>query len=142
LAEKLIREGNLDEAMKWIGQALATNPNDARAILTKGRILKRQAMKPGVPEAQKTALLTQALDCVNRSIDLTPPDQRAEPIYNKACYEALLGFADKAVVATLQAAFQLKPELRKVAAGDNDLERLWQNADFIRLTGHNPPANH
>jgi tetratricopeptide (TPR) repeat protein len=139
LAEKLIREGKLDEAMRWINQALATNPNDGRAMMTKGRILKRQAMDAGPQSDERKTLLDQALACATRAIDLMPPENRAEPTYNKACYQALLGFDKKEVLATLQAAFKMHPQLREGAGTDDDLETLWNDAEFKRLTDETPP---
>jgi tetratricopeptide (TPR) repeat protein len=147
LAEKLIREYDpneamsehkLDEAMKWIAEALDRNPNDSRAILTKARILKRQAMRRGAPGGKRHELLNEALACVDRAIELTPPEKQAELLYNRACYQQLLGSDKKQVLTNLQSAFHLKPELREGAPRDRDLEGLWKDPDFLRLTGQNP----
>jgi tetratricopeptide (TPR) repeat protein len=137
LAEKSIDEDRLDEAMQWIDEALKKNPKDGRAVLTKGRIYKRQAMESGLQSAEGTRLLNQALTCADRSIDLMPPETKAEPTYNKACYQARLGFDKKEVLATLQAAFELNPRLRKIAKTDDDLKTLWEDADFTKLTDEN-----
>jgi len=136
LAEKCIDEGKQDEAMKWINEALASHPNDGRAVLVKGMIFKRQA--ESVPEAERNLLLGQALACANRAIDLMPPEARAEPIYNKACYQELLGLEKREVLATLQAAFELNPGLRTIAKTDKDLKKLWKDPEFERLTSENP----
>jgi Flp pilus assembly protein TadD len=45
LAEVCINQGQLDEAVRVLDQALQFDPHDGRAVLTKGRVLKRQAMQ-------------------------------------------------------------------------------------------------
>jgi hypothetical protein len=140
-AEGYIGKDELDDAMNCIEEALSLHSDDGWAMLTKGRILKRQATRQGVAETRKVALLSQALDCARRAIDLMPQEAKAEPTYNKACYQALLGFDDQQILSTLEAAFRLKPALRQVAPTDNDLERVWENADFKHLTEENPPRN-
>jgi tetratricopeptide (TPR) repeat protein len=136
IAEKLILKDRLDEAMKKIDDALAKNPDDGGAILTKGRIFKRQADK--LQGAERQALLRQALAYAERAIDVMPAETKAEPTYNKACYQELLGVDKQEVLATLQAAFQLNPGLRKTARTDEDLKNLWHDADFKRLTEDKP----
>jgi hypothetical protein len=51
----------------------------------------------------------------------------------------LLGFDKKEVLATLQAAFKMHPQLREGAGTDDDLETLWNDAEFKRLTDETPP---
>jgi len=136
IAEELIAQGRLDEAMKKIDDALAKNPNDGNSMLTKGRILKRQAER--VQGAERRILLGQALALTVRAIDLLPAASKAEPTYNKACYQELLGGDKKEVLATLEAAFELNPGLRKTARTDDDLRNLWHDADFKRLTDDKP----
>jgi hypothetical protein len=145
LAEAYINLGQLDEAMHCVDEALESNPRDGRAILTKARILKRLAMNveaPGVekvetPEAKK--LVTQALALIDQAITLLPG--KAEPIYNKACYQALLGFDKNEVLVSLKIAFGLSPAMRDIAADDSDLASLRQDSDFIGLVGANRPGN-
>jgi hypothetical protein len=57
-------------------------------------------------------------------------------LYNRACYKALLGrFNNPAeLVADLKRAFEIKPELRTAAATDEDLERLRELPEFIKLS--------
>jgi hypothetical protein len=138
LAQNSMAAGQLDEAMKWVNKALKNNPKDGRAMLTKGMVFKLQARQPGYKSAEGTRLLNQALSCADRSIDLMPPETKAEPTFNKACYQELLGFDKKEVLATLQAAFELNPRLRKNAKTDEDLNKLWEDAEFKKLTDESP----
>jgi len=138
-AEAFINEGKYDEALKEINKVIKKNPRDGRAVLTKGRILKRQAMEFPERDPRRIKLLNQALDFANQSVALLPG--KAEPIYNKACYQALLDIDQAETLNTLRAAFALNPGLRHTASGDDDLISLRQNADFKSLTGDNPPAN-
>jgi hypothetical protein len=75
----------------------------------------------------------------NRSISLLPG--KAEPIYNKACYQALLGLDRNEVLNNLKAAFRLNPALKQIAATDTDLDSMRQNADFNQLVAPDRPAN-
>lgn len=136
-AEASVSEGQLGAALSAINGALKKNPSDGRAVLTKARILKRQATPKGQPLNEK--LLNQALALADQAITLLP--DKAEPIYNKACYQALLGVSKNEVLANLKSAFHLNPALRKMAGTDNDLMSLWQDVDFISLTGSAPSAN-
>lgn len=133
-AEAFMNEGKFDEALKEINKALKKNSRDGRAILTKGRILKRQAMEPGVSPEDSAKLLNQALDFANQAIALLPG--KAEPIYNKACYQARLGMHTTEILSNLRAAFALNPGLRRTASEDRDLlDSLEQDADFRQLVG-------
>ena len=101
--------------------------------MTKARILKRQAMRAETPEKEKMKLLNQALDYASHAIILMPG--KGEPIYNKACYQALLGLDGSDILGSLKSAFRLNPALRSIAPEDKDLESVWQDADFVKLTG-------
>jgi tetratricopeptide (TPR) repeat protein len=144
LAEAYIKEGKLDKALETVNEALKIDSRDGRAVLTKARILKRQAMeaeggepaKVDKPEAKK--LMLKALDCINQAIVLLPG--YGEPIYNKACYQALLGFDKTEVLGTLKNAFQLNPGLRKIANEDGDLASLKQDVDFNSLVKMDEPT--
>ncbi len=125
-------------AMIYIDRALEAHPADGRLILTKARILKRQAIQKGdSPEAHK--LLTQAVELASRAVDLLPT--MAEPIYNKACYQARLGVDETAILANLKSAFKLDPKLKRTAQNDDDLERYWHDPDFTRLIGEGDEAD-
>jgi tetratricopeptide (TPR) repeat protein len=133
-AEQSVNEGQLDEAMGLIVQALQNDPKDGRAVLTKGRILKRQAADVKGPERER--LLFQALDCANQAIALLPG--YGEPIYNKACYQALLNLDKDDILSALKTAFRLDPALKTIARGDQDLKSLWDTPDFASLIATNP----
>jgi hypothetical protein len=79
-------------------------------------------------------LLNQALVCSDKAIALLP--DKGEPIYNKACYQALLDLnrLKDEVLANLESAFRLNPALRQDAKADEDLTSIRHDADFIRLT--------
>jgi tetratricopeptide (TPR) repeat protein len=128
-AEQDVKEGNLDRALDTIGEALEISPFDGRALLTQARILKRKALT--AQDSERAKLLNQALDCVNRSIAVMPG--KAEPIYNKACYQALLGIDKNEVFANLKTAFRLNPAIRKIATEDPDFANLRQDPDFARF---------
>jgi len=133
LAEVCINQGQLDEAVRVLDQALQFDPHDGRAVLTKGRVLKRQAMQRAENSPERNELLNLALAFANQSITLLPTS--AEPLYNKACYQALLGVGKTEVLQNLQSAFRLDDKLRGTAQGDTDLQSLWQDDDFKKLTG-------
>jgi hypothetical protein len=129
-AEASVSLNQLDEAMTTIDKALENDPQNGFAVMTKARILKRQAVKSIPPDQDK---LKQAIACADQAIALLP--NKGEAIYNKACYQAQLdpNGLRKEVLANLEAAFRLNPGLRKVAIDDHDLVPLKQDADFIKL---------
>jgi tetratricopeptide (TPR) repeat protein len=134
--EQLIRENQLAMAMKYIDQALADNPRDGRLIMTKARILKRQATPAQpLPEPERQQLLYQAIEYVTRAIASLPG--MAEPLYNKACYLALLrdDKYKKEILADLESAFAINPGLKEIAEHDGDLESMQKDDDFKRLIG-------
>jgi Tetratricopeptide repeat len=133
LAEVSINQGQLDEAMRALDQALQFDPYDGRAVLSKARVLKRQAMQKAENSPERKELLNLALAFANQSITLLPT--LAEPFYNKACYQALLGVGKTEVLQNLQSAFRLDDKLRGYAKSDTDLQSLWEDDDFKRLTG-------
>jgi len=130
-AETTMNEGEFDKAIQYMDKALANNPQDGAAWMTKARILKRQAMNAEKPEREK--LLHQALDYANQATKLMPDS--GEPLYNKACYQALLGADRNEVLDSLKAAFHLNPKLRTVAGGDSDLASVRNDPDFAKLVG-------
>ena len=132
-AEVSINQGQLDEATRVLDQALLHDPHDGRAVLTKARVLKRQAMQKAEGSPERKELLNQALAFANQAITLLP--NSAETYYNKACYQALLGTAPAEVMHNLQSAFRLDDKLRGTAKADADLQTLWQDDEFKKLTG-------
>lgn len=136
-AEQSVNEGELDDAQQSIDQALQNDPRDGRAVLTKGRILKRKASRAAGAESRQ--LLSQALECADQAIALLPG--KGEPVYNKACYQALLGADRNEVLKNLKTAFALNRAIRRIAAQDSDLDSLRQDPDFMSLISDNPPPN-
>jgi hypothetical protein len=126
-AQDLMDSGRLNDALRTVNDALNVNPQNAKALAVKGRILKRMALTAGLPE-DRERLLRQALDYAARAAQLMP--NRAAPIYNMACYEALLGMDSKIVLAHLATAVQMNPELKREAPRDKDLTSLWETPDF------------
>jgi hypothetical protein len=131
--ETLISDNQLDKAMASIDEALKNEPQNVLFVMTKARILKRQAIQPGQPDRDK--LLKQALAYADQAIALLP--EKGEPFYNRACYQALLdpnGLKSE-VLKNLESAFRLNPGLRQVAQEDDDLAKLRKDAEFVKLTG-------
>lgn len=129
-AETSLNSGQLDDAMRAVEDLLKNDPGDGRAVLTKGRVLKRQAMEAMDPEIRQR-LLREALDSANSAIELLPG--LGGPIYNKACYETLLHLDKSETLRDLESAFRLDPALRKTALEDDDLAALREDPDFIAL---------
>ncbi|MGD0548544.1 MAG: hypothetical protein ABR991_12045, partial [Terracidiphilus sp.] len=131
--ETCINEKQFDRALTSIDEALKNDPQNALFVMTKARILKREASQPGQSDRDK--LLKEALAFADRAIALLP--DKGEPIYNKACYQALLDPAGlkSSVLENLKAAFRLNPGLRQNAKDDEDLASLKQDADFVKLIG-------
>ena len=130
-AEASVSANKLDEATASIDEALRNDPNNGTAIMTKARILKRQALQS--KKADRENLLQEAIAYADQAIHLLP--DKGEPIYNKACYQALLDVKDlkNDVLANLKSAFGLNPALRQAAKQDDDLASLRGDVDFIRL---------
>lgn len=128
-AETLLQQNLLGDANVAIDQALALSPNSPGALITKGRILKRMAQAPGTLNVD---LLKQALKYASQAWALLP--DKAEPGYNVACYQALLGVDKSEVLKTLRRVFSLAPRLKQIARQDADLQSLWQDPDFQQLT--------
>ena len=132
LAEASMSQGQIKEAMKSVDRSLEIDPLDGRLVLTKARALKRQAMKAGNDEDKKK-LLNDALVCAKQAATLLPG--WAEPLYNQACYQALLGLSKSEILNSLRAAFLVDPSLRQLATQDSDLDSLREDDDFKRLIG-------
>jgi hypothetical protein len=128
--------------MQYIDHALSGHPQDAGLILTKARILKRQATTtPDLPETERQRLLKLAVDYASQAIALLPG--QAEPLYNKACYQALLDAAanKSEILANLQSAFTINSSLKQIARNDSDLADMRKDPDFKRLVGDADVAN-
>jgi len=129
-AEQLLQQNAFSEAKSAIDQALAINPTSPTALLTKGRILKRMAQPEGQPV--NPDLLRQALKFASQASELEP--DRAQPAYNVACYQALLGIDKTEVLKNLKMAIQLDGRLKQAARTDKDFKSLWEDTDFESLT--------
>ena len=131
-AEVSLNANQLDKAMASVDEALKGEPQNDLVLMTKARVLKRQAIKSVPPDQGK---LKQAIACVDQAIALHP--EKGEPVYNKACYQALLGQTDLKddVLENLKSAFRLNPDLRQIAKDEEDLGALKQDADFVKLIG-------
>jgi hypothetical protein len=126
-AQDLMAADRLGDALRVVDKALAVNPENAQALAVKGMILKRMAQASG-----KTELLTEALAYATKAAALMP--NRGGPIYNVACYQALLGADPANVLKNLRTAFQLNPGLKAEARKDPDLASLHDNEEFKGLT--------
>jgi hypothetical protein len=131
--ETLISDNQLDKAMASIDEGLKNAPQNALFVMTKARIFKRKALH--AEQSERNMLLGQALALADQAIALMP--DKGEPIYNKACYQALLDPEGKKneVLTNLETAFRLNPALRQDANDDDDLASLKQDADFVKLIG-------
>jgi hypothetical protein len=117
--------------MASVDEALRNDPQNPLFVMTKARILKRQAQQPG--QSNRDGLLKQAIVITDQAIALLP--EKGEPIFNKACYQALLdpkGLKGN-ILDNLKSAFRLNPGLRQNAKDDEDLAALKQDTDFIML---------
>lgn len=128
-ADALLVEGKLEEGLRRVNEALEENSENPMAWFIKGRILKRLYQRVGNSE-----LLKQALENVSKAAERLP--KMAAPLYNKACYQALLranGNKDE-VLRNLRHAIELNPELRAEARKDEDFASLRDDEDFRKLT--------
>jgi hypothetical protein len=130
--EGSISANRLDEAMATTDELLANDPKNGFFVMTKARIFKRQATERTGPDRDK--LLKQAITYIDQAIALLP--DKGEPLYNKACYQALLdpiGLKSE-VLENLKSSFRFNPGLRKAAEDDNDLlDSFKQDSDFVDL---------
>jgi tetratricopeptide (TPR) repeat protein len=136
-ARTLLQDGRFDESLRIVDVVLKIKPTHPEALFEKGRILKKLAQVHGKPGDK--ALLQEALDYASRAAAQMP--NRGGPIYNIACYEALLGLGRDEVLKNLKLAIQLNPELREKAPRDDDFVSLWEDPEFKELTKEPPSAS-
>jgi uncharacterized protein HemY len=129
-AEVLLNDNQLQAAMQVVDQALRLNPANAKALFTKARVLKRSAQLTGKPGDKD--LLKKAIDYVSQALHLM--QNRAAPLYNLACYQALLGIDKSEVLNNLKQAIQLNPPYRAEALKDEDFVSLREDAEFKEIT--------
>ncbi|MGD0942172.1 MAG: hypothetical protein ABR905_20965 [Terracidiphilus sp.] len=139
-AEASVNENRLDEAMATIDRAIRNDPQNGFPLITKARILKRQAVQFKEPDSpDRKRLLQQAIACLAQAIALLT--DKSEAIYNKACYQALLdskGLKND-ILENLKSAFRLNPALRKTAESDGDFSSL-RDADPDWMRGIDAPS--
>ncbi|HUD75784.1 MAG TPA: hypothetical protein VMQ76_11990 [Terracidiphilus sp.] len=133
-AEASLNANKLDEAMATIDEVLRNDPQNGFALMTKARILKRQAFKSQPPDKEK---LKEAIARSGQAIALLP--NKGEPFYNKACYQALLDLngLKSEILANLESAFRLNPGLRQDAKVDEDLAPIRQDTEIKRVIEQN-----
>ncbi len=126
-----IDKGSFGEALEAANKALELDSNNLRAIVAKARALKRLGK---IREA-----LAAVDDALARADVKATAEDRGVLLYNRACYNLLMNPADiDGTLASLEVAFPLRPDLRKLAAKDDDLRTLWDNPRFVQLTGDEP----
>ncbi len=139
--EASISANRFDEAMATIDKTLENDPRNGYAVMTKAWILKREAMQSGLLKPDRDKLLKEAIACIDQSIAWMP--DQGEPLYNKACYQALLGGEGlkNQVLKNLKSAIRINPDLRHIAAGDDDFASIRDDVDFISLISQAPPPS-
>jgi hypothetical protein len=124
-ATVLIREGKPKEALDVAKLALELDPKNATAYGEKARALKRLNR------------LDEALLAVEEGLKIK--NDKAPLLYNRACYKLLLGKGTREeILADLKKALTLKPELKKEARTDPDLQSLRDWDEFQKLVAEEP----
>ena len=125
-ADAKVDEKNIDEASSLINQALKLDAKNPKALFVKGRVLRRQAEASGTYDK---ALLSQALLYMTQAAQGLP--KRASPLYNMACYEALLGQPEAVVTESLRKAFEINPAVVENARTDDDFKSVRGAVDAL-----------
>ena len=121
----MINSGEPQKALEIIDTALQNDPRAAAAFVEQGRALRRLGR------------LDEALTSLGQALEIDP--DKVEALYNRACYNALLG--RKATISSdLKRAFALRPQLREAAARDHDLDSV-RNDLGIKEILENPPTD-
>ena len=111
-------EGRLEEALREHRRAVELQPNDATCHASLASVLRKLGH-----EAESAEHLTRAREFMAN-----------ESAYNKACFEAIAGNADVALVH-LKRALEQAPGLRLWASRDPDLAFLHDDPRFWELVG-------
>jgi hypothetical protein len=122
------------QALKYLDKGLAKYPEDPELHFEMAIVLKSYALSQQPPNRE---MIERALAHVTECSMLKPRDPI--PLYNMACYQALLGKDIALIILSLERAFALKPELRAVAWADGDLESIRNTPQFRDVAG--PPPN-
>jgi len=125
-AKEMINSGDPQKALEILGTALQNDPHLVGALVEQGRALRRLGR------------LEEALASLNKALEIDP--DKAEALYNRACYNALLGRKGPAIVSDLKKAFALRPQLREWALQDPDLDSV-RNEFEIKEILENPEVD-
>lgn len=119
-ATNLINAGrDFETALDILEKALDSDPKNAGAWVERGRALK------------KLGRIQEALEAVEQALKIDP--KKVEALYNRACYNALLGGDIDSIVEDLKKSLELAPALRKIAKTDPDLEKVRNNKKIMDL---------
>lgn len=119
-ATALLRDGKPQEALDMANLALEMDPKNVNAYGEKARALKR---------LNRTE---EALQAVEEGLKVK--GDKAALLYNRACYKLLLGKGSREeILADLKKALTIKPELKKEARTDPDLQSLQDWDEFQKL---------
>jgi tetratricopeptide (TPR) repeat protein len=118
---------DLDNAEAGIDQILEQNPNDAHAMVIKGKVYKRRWQYTG---KTKPEFLNQAVQILSTAVKADPLYDRA--VYNRACYYALLGKSDDAL-KDIEQAVKLFSQNRFFAKDDPDLVSLKNSPQWKKI---------
>ena len=133
-ADKLRKDGRPRDAVRMANVALDLDSQNALALFTKARALKKLAV---MENPFNRDLLREALECVTATVKMLPGN--GGPRYNMACYQALLGYDKTEVLKNLRIAIENNPVLKEEARNDKDLESVRDDPRFKELVGEPPP---
>jgi hypothetical protein len=128
-ADAKLSEGHPELAAAIINSALTADPDNPKALFVKARILKRQAYDSASKTYSRSGL-EQALEYAKRASERLP--DRGAPLYNMACYQALLGLPAEEVIRTLRRALEKSPALVKDALKDPDFDDIKNRSQEFR----------
>lgn len=118
-ARYMISGGNFEAALTLADAALERDPEFAGAYIEKGRALHR---------LERT---NDALEAVEEARKRAPTHPTV--LYNRACYNSVLGAPSEQIIDDLDKAFTANPRLKPGAKDDIDLERIRQLPEFQQL---------
>lgn len=118
-ADFLRENDRFDEAEKEFNEALKLDPDNDLAVIGLAKVFRKKSK------------LDQAVQLLTEFIDRSPHSSRA--IYNRACYELLLGRRSNAL-SDLNLATQISPDYCEYAQNDPDFASLRSDPEFIRIT--------
>ena len=107
-ASELIKKKLYEEALSVLKTALASDATYTGAWVEQGRALKNLGR------------VKEALHSVEQALKIDP--KKVEALYNRACYNALLGGDINTIAEDLKRSFELSPALRDIAKNDPDLD--------------------